>query len=401
MNYDIIGDIHGQANKLIALLDKLGYKKQQGIYQQEGHQAVFVGDFVDRGEQQKKVISIVRPMIDTGKALAVMGNHEFNAICYHSFKKESNDQYLREHNEKNTDQHEAFLNEYPVGHVETNEVINWFKTLPLYLELEDEFRVIHACWDKNIIDDIRAKGYLNNDNSLKTEFFPQAAQKGHELYEAIEILLKGKEINLPSGESFQDKDGNVRNEIRIKWWQSDLKTYQQASVLKIDSLITQDDILLPDGTKVLGYPKDEIPVFFGHYWFTGEVQAISHNVACLDFSAATTGPLIAYRWQNKSNLQGKFFLGSDFVESDYFKEFSDADVINAHKHIDDESEIQSGQLCGCFHCVSIFEPQEIEDFDQGVWCPRCSINSVIGVNSGYPITREFLSAMNRYWFSSN
>ena len=131
MNYDIIGDIHGQVNKLTTLLDKLGYIKEQGIYQQEGHQAVFVGDFVDRGKQQKQVINIVRPMIDTGKALAVMGNHEFNAICYHSLNTNTKDLYLREHNEKNFEQHEAFLNEYPVGHAETNDVINWFKTLPL------------------------------------------------------------------------------------------------------------------------------------------------------------------------------------------------------------------------------------------------------------------------------
>jgi signal transduction histidine kinase len=76
------------------------------------------------------------------------------------------------------------------------------------LELEDEFRVIHACWDQGVIDTLSTKGYLNNDNSLKAEFFPQAAQKGHELYEIIEILLKGKEISLPAGASFQDNDGN-------------------------------------------------------------------------------------------------------------------------------------------------------------------------------------------------
>jgi len=392
MNYDIIGDIHGQANKLTTLLDKLGYKKQQGIYQQEGHQAVFVGDFVDRGKQQKQVISIVRPMIDTGKALAVMGNHEFNAICYHSLNTNTKDQYLREHNEKNSAQHEAFLNEYPVDHAETNEVINWFKTLPLFLELEDEFRVIHACWDEYTIDNLITKDYLNNDNSLKTEFFPQAAQKGHELYEAIEILLKGKEISLPSGASFQDKDGNTRHKIRIKWWKNNLKTYQQASVLEIDSLITQDDIPLPENIRFSGYPKGEIPIFFGHYWFTGEPQSITHNVACLDYSAAKSGPLISYRWEGAHSLQGRNFLGSDFNEFDL------VDVVNAHKHIDDKNEITNSILCGCFYCLSIFESEEIDNFEQGVWCPRCGIDSVLGENSGYPITRDFLAAMNRHWF---
>ena len=30
MNYDIIGDIHGQADKLVYLLDKMGYVKRAG-----------------------------------------------------------------------------------------------------------------------------------------------------------------------------------------------------------------------------------------------------------------------------------------------------------------------------------------------------------------------------------
>jgi len=311
MNYDIIGDIHGQAHKLTSLLDKLGYTKQQGVYQQEGHQAVFVGDFIDRGTQHKQVIGIVKSMIDAGKALAVMGNHEFNAICYHTLKADSADQYLRKHDEKHFKQHKKFLEEYPLDHPETNELIDWFKTLPLYLELEGKFRVIHACWDKTIIDDIKSKGYLNDVDTLKTEFYPQAVEKGHELYEALEILLKGREVKLPIGQSFQDKDDNTRHEIRIKWWEKDLETYQHASVLPIESLKELNHLSLPDEVKNFGYPSNQIAVFFGHYWFSGEVKPISDNIACLDYSAAKSGPLVAYRWKEQSPLHKRFFLESE------------------------------------------------------------------------------------------
>jgi len=392
MKYDIIGDIHGHANKLISLLDKLGYQKLEGIYQQEDRQAIFVGDFIDRGEQQKKVIEIVRPMIDEGKALAVMGNHEFNAICYHTSSKGSDNQYLREHNKKNTGQHEAFLKEYPLDQTETADLINWFKTLPLFLELEDKIRVVHACWDEHIIEDLRSKDYLNENKSLKNEYFFKAAEKGHELYDAVNILLKGKEITLPSGCFFYDKDGNKRYEIRIKWWEKNLKTYQQASILEIDSLKNQADIKLPDSEIHLGYPDDEIPVFFGHYWFSGEVQSISNNVACLDFSAAKCGPLVAYRWEGKHFLQGKNFLASNFIE------FSLNDVIEAHKNIDNQKEIERSAVCGCFYCLSIFTAKEIESYDQGIKCPRCGTESVIGDNPAYPLNREFLAAMHRHWF---
>ncbi len=167
--YDLIGDIHGRAIKLINLLKKLGYQKIDGVYQQPGHQAIFVGDFIDRGNEEKQVLDIVRGMMDAGHAQAVMGNHEFNAICYHT--PDGNDSYLRSHNHSHTQQHQAFLAEYPVGAAETQEMLAWFKTLPLFLEI-DGFRVIHACWDEKTI--ARIKPFLDENNCLQAEHYAQA-----------------------------------------------------------------------------------------------------------------------------------------------------------------------------------------------------------------------------------
>jgi hypothetical protein len=43
-------------------------------------------------------------------------------------------------------------------------------------------------------------------------------------------------------------------------------------------------------------------VIFGHYWFTGTPAVISPRVACVDYSAAKDGPLVAYRWDGESEL---------------------------------------------------------------------------------------------------
>jgi hypothetical protein len=75
MKYDIIGDTHGCAKSLISLLVKMGYQKKNGVYQQQGHNMIFLGDFIYRGPYQSEVINIVRPMIDNGYALSVMDNH--------------------------------------------------------------------------------------------------------------------------------------------------------------------------------------------------------------------------------------------------------------------------------------------------------------------------------------
>ncbi|MFO1383252.1 MAG: metallophosphoesterase [Moraxella sp.] len=83
MIYDVIGDVHGQADKLIGLLTQLGYQHDGQCFQAPpNHQAIFIGDLIDRGSQQPQTLSIVFAMIDHGQALAVMGNHEYNALAY-------------------------------------------------------------------------------------------------------------------------------------------------------------------------------------------------------------------------------------------------------------------------------------------------------------------------------
>ena len=70
--YDIIGDIHGHADALERLLGKLGYELKGGSWQHHSRRAIFLGDFIDKGPQQKRVLEIVMPMVQEGHALAVM-----------------------------------------------------------------------------------------------------------------------------------------------------------------------------------------------------------------------------------------------------------------------------------------------------------------------------------------
>jgi hypothetical protein len=84
------------------------------------------------------------------------------------------------------------------------------------------------------------------------------------------------------------------------------------------------------------------------------------------------------------------------------------DYIAAHEHcIYHREEILSSKLCGCFYCLEIFSPSEISNWvdvpednniGQTALCPKCMIDSVIGDESGYPITKEFLNKMKEHWF---
>jgi len=74
----------------------------------------------------------------------------------------------------------------------------------------------------------------------------------------------------------------------------------------------------------------------------------------------------------------------------------------AHKHcMLHRVELQASSLCGCFYCLAIFAPAEVSEWsDEGqtAECPKCTIDSVIGSASGYPITAEFLHRMHDKWF---
>lgn len=64
-------------------------------------------------------------------------------------------------------------------------------------------------------------------------------------------------------------------------------------------------------------------------------------------------------------------------------------------------QVESSSFCGCFYCLEIFHPREIIEWvDEGktALCPKCGIDSVIGSNSGVPLTNEFLNQMHKYWF---
>jgi len=137
IKYDAIGDIHGQADKLLALLKKMSYQCSAGVWRHPERKAIFVGDFIDRGPHQRRTLDIVRPMVDSGSAMAVMGNHELNAIAWHT--PDSNGDYLRSHfspeyGASNRKQHQEFLREYEPSKDAHAEVMRWFVTLPLWLD---------------------------------------------------------------------------------------------------------------------------------------------------------------------------------------------------------------------------------------------------------------------------
>ena len=107
-----------------------------------------MGDFIDRGPKIRETLYIAKNMCDFGSAQAIMGNHEFNAIAFHT-KNQQDGGYFRKHDYKENHQHYSTIEQFKLFPEELKMFINWFRELPIFLEIEDKFRAVHACWDQN------------------------------------------------------------------------------------------------------------------------------------------------------------------------------------------------------------------------------------------------------------
>jgi hypothetical protein len=299
--YDVFGDIHGHAGELKTLLKDLGYIPHGRGYRHPDRKVVFVGDFVDRGPAIGEVVKIARAMVDAGDALAVMGNHEYNAVAFHTPRPGKTGEWFREHSDKNFKQHQATLDR--LSPAELADAIGWFKTLPVALEL-DGIRVVHAAWRNEGIETINRS--LKSPERFDAEFLAESEKEASKLNIAVEDVLKGPELKLPGDLSFKGKGGELRNHVRIKWYEEPTGRTYRGYHLGSDEV---PDVVIETKTlgDMTGYPEDAPPVFVGHYWLTETPAPLAKNVACTDYSVAKGGKLVAYRWDGESVLSADKF----------------------------------------------------------------------------------------------
>ena len=314
--YDIIGDVHGSAAKLEGLLTALGYRELRGAFTHPDRQAVFVGDLVDRGSQQLRTFEIARAMLEEGAAKIVMGNHEFNAISYAMENPAKPGHYLREHNLKNFEQHSALLETVTFNSARHREILSWFRTFPLWLDLGD-LRVIHACWHQESIDELAKR--LEGNLIVDDEFIVAANTKGTAEHACVETILKGPEVNLSDYKAlpYRDREGYVRDTARLRWWDPKAKNLRAATHLPPRST-TPDGKLYPKLPKVacrdierFRYPDDaQEPVFFGHYWDDDAPEIAGPRCVCVDYGGVLAGKsLYAYRFTPGEELAAANFVG--------------------------------------------------------------------------------------------
>lgn len=300
-HYDLIGDIHGELGALECLLEQLGYREEGGgMVHPEGRKLLFLGDFTDRGPESRGVLHLVRRLVDSGQALAVMGNHELNFISYHT--QDEQGRYLRSHSDDHTRQVAETLQSFKGYEGEITEWVEWMKGLPLFLDLGD-LRAVHASW---VPEDI---AYLADKTLRDREFLIAANRRGTRAWHATGRVLKGVEIKMPDWISVDDSNGISRKTMRIRWWGQLVGLSWSEIAFPLVALLPEGEVDLADLDRMLVYGPDEPPVFFGHYKLIGyPVGPQADNLATLDYGLGHGGPATAYRWSGKRVLEAGNFV---------------------------------------------------------------------------------------------
>lgn len=140
---DIVGDIHGEYEALLSLMQHLGYDAHGGHPDQR--HLVFVGDFCDRGPNSPAVLALVQQLVESGRASAVLGNHEINLLREEA--KDGSGWFFDERVAKDNTKYAPYKR--PAAE-ERTQIVKFLSTLPIGLE-RDDLRVIHAAWQPDEI----------------------------------------------------------------------------------------------------------------------------------------------------------------------------------------------------------------------------------------------------------
>lgn len=247
-----VGDIHAQYTKMDSLLKHINASGKGDAT------LVFMGNLMNRNPafdcQNLKVLRRVKGLVDQGKAYCLMGSAELHAIGFASYNSD-NGKPLIPHSAVNCRQQKSFLDEVGQNTERHHYWVNWFKTLPIYLDFGD-IRAIHGCWQNDYIQGITP--YLDGEQSFRPSAWLSVFEFGHILNSMTDSLLQGPVLEPPY-------DG-----------------------------ITQ-----------------EKPVVIGHYALSGQPFCLTSKVVCVDFDVTTgDNPLIAYHWRGEREFTSQHFMSS-------------------------------------------------------------------------------------------
>ena len=126
-----ISDIHGCYKELKELLFTL---EVEGVYDKNTDKLVFLGDYIDRGENSRLVIKLIRELQENNdNVIALMGNHEDMLLNYY---KGIDSSWTFNGHKETLKSYKGFKKQFEDDKI-------WMRSLPLYHE-DEYFVYVHA-----------------------------------------------------------------------------------------------------------------------------------------------------------------------------------------------------------------------------------------------------------------
>jgi len=318
--YDVVGDTHGYAKKLDRLLVNMEYPLIGGEFapHPEGRILWFAGDYVNRGPESIELTQRIEGLFNRGIAKGVLGNHDYDVVLWATPDPRRPGEFLRPHAEAGYGERHGFLKALSADPELCKSTINFFKTLPLYLE-QDNYRLVHACWHQESIDLLKRHDCMTDDGRLTEKGWRVGGDVGSPLKRAIDILLKGPQERLGEGLSYLDWDGKNQDTARLAWWKEDAAIVGEAfssscfpDIRPFAALPYKQDEETQITKEIRMGLRDlpaDVKIFIGHIWESGDPKPLSDKVACVDYGSGDHGKLVAYRTvRGETELKARNFF---------------------------------------------------------------------------------------------
>ena len=242
-----------------ACLAHLGYDGD-GAHPDE-RSLVFVGDFCDRGPDSPAVLALVQALVESKRAVAVLGNHEVNLLREDA--KEGAGWFFHSRREKD---HE-FEPYKKVSDEARVRIVAFLASLPVGLERED-LRVIHAAWQAKqiaLVREVPAGTFRESYEKWERAARRHAIETEVEKRAAIQLAKWGHDLHDPQKvppfmPAVAERDVNMQMMNPLKVLTSGVERAAKAPFFAGGKWRFTERVQWWDEY------GDAIPAVIGHYW---------------------------------------------------------------------------------------------------------------------------------------
>ncbi len=212
MGHYVMSDIHGEADRFHAMLEKIQFSSDDTLY--------ILGDVVDRGPDG---IDLLKEIMGMPNAVMLLGNHEYMMLQYMS--PDAGEKDIRRWNRNgNAPTWTAYLR---LDHEEQQEIINFLQTRPTHLEVKiggRKFYLVHGFPGANVHDEVWGRPTMETPNPIPdcqliighTPVQYLIGEEQEQIHFEMEIEAQGEHLHVAHTPGFVDIDCGCGHKIPIK-----------------------------------------------------------------------------------------------------------------------------------------------------------------------------------------